>query len=927
MYNKSGSPTLANCAFSANSASSGGGLYNSGSPTLTNCMFNGNSVTGPSAYGGGICNSPGNPTLTNCTFSGNSATATGAGYGTCQGAGVYNYGGNPTLTNCIFNGNSVTATYALTNAYGGGIYNGSGSPALTNCVFSWNSAVGISYAAYNSSGNPTLTNCTFTGNAGGLYNSSGNPTTLTNCILWGNTGADLSGRGFAVTYSDVQDGCPGTGNIVVDPCFLWSLSGVPRLGPGSPCIDAGNNLAVPGGVGTDAEGGARFRDDPGTADTGVPGGGGGSAIVDMGAYEFNPDCNGNGVPDSEDIAQGTSDDCNSNGLPDECDFAYGNTLDRDNNGIPDECDVPVLYVDGDAPPGGDGRSWPTAFRDLQDALAVVLPGQAIRVAQGTYRPSARTDPNDGRSATFQLKDRVRLFGGYAGLGAPDPDLRDPDAYVSILSGDLAGNDGPNFQNNADNSYHVVTTGGAVGPRAGLDGLTVTGGNANGSWWPASCGGGLYNAGGSPTLADCSLSGNASSTGAGLCNSSGSPTVTGCRFSGNLAHSGGGVSNGGGMYTQGGSPTLTSCTFSGNSGTGVWGSGGGLYNRDGNLMLINCSFSGNQATGVYLVGVGGGGLYSMGTGTATLVGCSFSGNWTNGPDGYGGGISNYSGNLTLTSCTFSGNWSRYGGGVFAGGSSTLRNCTLSGNSASQYGGGVACSYGGSAAIRDSIVWGNAAPDGAELALGEGGSPPTLSISFSDVEGGQGAVYKDPNCSVDPNCSLNWGLGNIDVDPRFVDPGGPDGDPNTWADGNYRLSPLSPCINRGDPAFVADPNETDLDGNPRVLFGRVDMGAYEATQFADCNSNGVEDARDILLGSSQDTNSNGVPDECERACAGDVNCDGRVTFADIDLFVAALAGESAWTHAPCPWLNADCNGDSHVTFADIDPFVARIGTTCP
>ena len=84
-----------------------------------------------------------------------------------------------------------------------------------------------------------------------------------------------------------------------------------------------------------------------------------------------------------------------------------------------------------------------------------------RTSRLTYRPSARTDPNDGRSATFQLKDRVRLFGGYAGLGAPDPDLRDPDAYVSILSGDLAGNDGPNFQNNADNSYHVVTTGGLV----------------------------------------------------------------------------------------------------------------------------------------------------------------------------------------------------------------------------------------------------------------------------------------------------------------------------------------------------------------------------------------------------------------------------------------------------------------------------------
>jgi hypothetical protein len=66
-----------------------------------------------------------------------------------------------------------------------------------------------------------------------------------------------------------------------------------------------------------------------------------------------------------------------------------------------------------------------------------------------------------------------------------------------------------------------------------------------------------------------------------------------------------------------------------------------------------------------------------------------------------------------------------------------------------------------------------------------------------------------------------------------------------------------------------------------------------------------------------------------CRGDMNCDGRVTFADIDLFVEALGGESAWhqNHPNCPWLNADCSHDERVTFADIDPFVAVIGTTCP
>jgi len=65
-----------------------------------------------------------------------------------------------------------------------------------------------------------------------------------------------------------------------------------------------------------------------------------------------------------------------------------------------------------------------------------------------------------------------------------------------------------------------------------------------------------------------------------------------------------------------------------------------------------------------------------------------------------------------------------------------------------------------------------------------------------------------------------------------------------------------------------------------------------------------------------------------CHGDMNCDTRVTFADIDPFVEALSGESAWhvNHPSCPWLNADCNNSGTVTFADIDPFVAVIGTTC-
>ena len=64
-----------------------------------------------------------------------------------------------------------------------------------------------------------------------------------------------------------------------------------------------------------------------------------------------------------------------------------------------------------------------------------------------------------------------------------------------------------------------------------------------------------------------------------------------------------------------------------------------------------------------------------------------------------------------------------------------------------------------------------------------------------------------------------------------------------------------------------------------------------------------------------------------CPGDMNCDGLISYADIDPFVEAFAGESAWPYADCPWLNADLNGDGEVTYADIDPFVSSLGTECP
>src|SRR5690606_37344049 len=127
----------------------------------------------------------------------------------------------------------------------------------------------------------------------------------------------------------------------------------------------------------------------------------------------------------------------------------------------------VIHVDADAPPGGDGASWASAFHDLQDALAVAEAGDEVWVAEGVYKPTEGSD----RMATFTLQSGVALYGGFDGTET-DRDERDWVANLSVLSGDV-GVQG----DSTDNAYHVVTAGG-VDATAVLDGLTVQHGQAN-----------------------------------------------------------------------------------------------------------------------------------------------------------------------------------------------------------------------------------------------------------------------------------------------------------------------------------------------------------------------------------------------------------------------------------------------------------------
>jgi predicted outer membrane repeat protein len=216
IFIKNSSLKLQNMVFQGNVASmNGGGLYSIGSDsTLMNITFWGNSVNNS---GGGIYNSQSDLSLFNITFDGNSA-----GY---SGGGMSNLSSDPTLTNVTFHNNSATT-------YGGGLAQSFSNPTLINVTFSGNSA--------SASG------------GGGITNDASNPVII-NSILYGNVGGEIrnfTGSAPQVSYSIVQGGYAGTGNMNVNPLLqaLWDNGGFTQtmaIRSDSPAINAGTNTGCP----------------------------------------------------------------------------------------------------------------------------------------------------------------------------------------------------------------------------------------------------------------------------------------------------------------------------------------------------------------------------------------------------------------------------------------------------------------------------------------------------------------------------------------------------------------------------------------------------------------------------------------------------------------------------------------------------------
>jgi hypothetical protein len=504
----------------------------------------------------------------------------------------------------------------------------------------------------------------------------------------------------------------------------------------------------------------------------------------------------------------------------------------------------VLHVDTAAPVGGDGLTWATAYSDVQDALAdVATNGDAceIWVAAGTYEPDRGTGD---RAGSFYLHDGVAIYGGFTGTET-ERSQRDPRTYHSILSGDLTGDDGPNFTNNGDNSYHVVTADG-VFETAFLDGFMITGGNAEGGE-SQERGGGL------------------------LIANEGSPTLINCRFVSNSA-----AGTGGGIYNFGGRPRLVNCVFVGNR---SGGGGGGMYNFEyGDAVLTGCLFTGNAA------GADGGGMYNYNGSSPTLVNCTFAAN----SGQLSGGLHKecYS-SPTLLNCIFWGNTATFGTEeeqqIYA--LPCARRLVVN-HSCIQ---GWTGTLGGVGNIGDDPRFADL--DGDDNVAGTEDDDLTLSFNSPCIDRGD-------------NEALPRDFYDLDGDGQTFEP-----IPHDLAGGGRLVdgrTGTGPVVDMGAYEFWRDCNSNGVSDLLDIAFGTSDDCASNGTPdecdlaagtSTDCNANGVPDDCDIAVGTSFDCQPNALPDECDITGGTSADCNGNSVPDECETIEPRFLGTAASAGGRC------------------------------
>ena len=255
-------------------------------------------------------------------------------------------------------------------------------------------------------------------------------------------------------------------------------------------------------------------------------------------------------------------------------------------------------------------------------------------------------------------------------------------------------------------------------------------------------------------------------------------------------------NGGGIYCISASPTIISCILTQN----VAAAGGGIFCQDSDAMISNCLILENHAKG-------GGGIQAH-QGTPTITGCQI----TNNKAETGGGVFSTQASVVVTNTVISSNQADYGGGILCWSDSLMfLNCNTITDNQAMFGGGIFCSNSDLLLV-NSILYKNIESidnQAQQMHFGKSGQPIVVDISYSLIQGGKTSVITDETVT------LKWGTGNINADPKFVNP----------TTGDYRLQDESPAIGSG----IKDESmpTVDIEGQDRPFPSQTqpDLGAYE------------------------------------------------------------------------------------------------------